>query len=306
MTAPHSAEHQSIKPHIRGIALVTLGVLVLTPDGLLTTLVSADKWTMLFWRGLLMALALIVFSLARRRHAPITVKAVGSVPTLAVAALFACSSIAFVTAIVTTSVANTLFLIAAAPLFAAAFAWLFLKEPVALRTIVAIVIVLAGMAVIFGDGLGRGDALGNVSAVFAAACWAAMLVVLRQAPQTNIGFAMAVGGCLIAAVALFIAPTLAVSAADAVWLGLLGLLVLPISFNLIGQGPRYMPAAEVSLIVLLEAVIGPLWAWAFVGQVPALTSLAGGVVIIATLAIYFFVNLRREGAVAGLKRNASS
>lgn len=284
--------------HVRGIAIVAVGVLILTPDGLLTTLVSADTWTMLFWRGLLMAIALTLFSLARRRRTAITLQSIATVPTLAITLLFTCSSIAFVTAIVTTSVANTLFLITVAPLFDAAFAHIFLGEKVTARTIIAIAIVLAGMAIIFGDGLSRGDALGNFSAVFAAACWAGMLVVVRRAPHTHTAIALAGGGYLIALVALVAAPTLLVGSADAVWLGLLGLIVLPISFGLISLGPRYLPAPEVSLIVLLEAVIGPLWAWAFIGQLPTLTSLAGGALIVATLAVYFRLSLRSARPVA--------
>ncbi len=277
-----------------------LGVLVLTPDGLLTTLVSADLWTMLFWRGLLMAVALTVYSLARRQ-APVSARSLFALPSLGIAVLFAASSVAFVFAIVTTSVANTLFLVTGAPLFAAAFARVFLKEPVARRTIAAIVVTIAGMAIIFGDGLSQGDMLGNVAAVFAAACWAGTLVILRQSPQTDAGMAIAGGGYLIAAVALVAAPALLVTPADALWLGLLGLIVLPVSFGLISLGPRYLPASEVSLIVLLEAVIGPLWAWAFIGQTPSLTSLAGGALIIATLSVYFLLSGRNQvaGSAAG-------
>jgi drug/metabolite transporter (DMT)-like permease len=280
--------------HARGIAIVVLGVLVLTPDGLLTSLVSADLWTMIFWRGLLMALALTVFSLIWRRQKSVTPRALFTLPALAIAALFAVSSVAFVTAIVTTSVANTLFLITVAPLFAAAFARIFFKEPVTPRTIVAIVVVIAGMAIIFGDGLSRGNLAGNLIAVFAAACWAGSLVVLRHAPQVDAASAIAGGGYLIAAIALVVAPTLLLSPADMLWLGLLGLIVLPVSFGLISLGPRYLPASEVSLIVLLEAVIGPLWAWAFIDQIPTLTSLAGGALIVTTLAVYFYLN--RNGA----------
>ena len=87
--------------HARGIAIVVLGVLVLTPDGLLTTLVSADLWTMIFWRGLLMGLALTVFSLIWRRQKSVTPRALFTLPALAIAALFAVSSVAFVTAIAT-------------------------------------------------------------------------------------------------------------------------------------------------------------------------------------------------------------
>lgn len=284
--------------HRRGIAIVLLGVLVLTPDGLLTTLVSADLWTMLFWRGFLMALALTLFTLIWRRRRGATPGTLFTrsalAPSLGIAILFASSSIAFVTAIVTTSVANTLFLITVAPLFAAAFARIFFKEPVSPKTIAAIIVTMAGMAIIFGDGLGRGDLAGNLSAVFAAAGWAGSLVLLRHSPQVDAPMAIAGGGYLIAALALVVAPTLLVSPADTVWLGLLGLIVLPVSFGLIGLGTRYLPASEVSLIVLLEAVIGPLWAWLFIGQLPTVASLAGGALIIATLAIYFLLSGSRN------------
>lgn len=293
MAGGSQAGRAAPRQHGRGLAIVVAGVLVLTPDGLLTTLVSADIWTMLFWRGLLMAAALTLFSLARRRRAPITLRSAPVAPTAAVSLLFCGSSIAFVTAIVTTSVANTLFLITVAPLFAAALAWVFFREPIALRTIVAILVALAGMAIIFGDGLGRGDILGNLAAVAAAACWAGALVVLGHAPRTDPAIALAGGGYLVAAIAFVAAPGLAVGPADALWLGLLGLIVLPLSFGLIGLGPRYLSASEVSLIVLLEAVIGPFWAWLFIGQAPSPASFAGGALIIATLAVYFYLGLRR-------------
>ena len=281
---------------MRGVAIVVLGVFLLSPDGLLTTLVSADILTMLFWRGLLMAITLTVFTLASRRRRPVSRREVFALPTIAIAVLFGASSIAFVVAIVTTSVANTLFLITAAPLFAAVLARVFLKAPIAPRTIVAIVITIAGMAIIVGDGLGHGDVLGDLAAVFAAACWAGTLVVLRHSPQTDPRVAVALGGYVIAAVALAFAPTLLVTTADALWLGLLGLLVLPASFGLISLGPRYMPAPEVSLLVLLETVLGPLWAWLFISQIPTLTSLAGGLLILTTLGVYFLVSARAEAA----------
>ena len=296
MSEPNPTLSDASSGHMRGIAIVVLGVFLLSPDGLLTTLVSADILTMLFWRGLLMAITLTVFTLVSRRRRPVSRRELFALPTLAIAVLFGASSIAFVTAVVLTSVANTLFLITAAPLFAVVFARVFLKEPIAPRTVIAIAVTIAGMAIIFGDGLGQGDLMGNFAAVFAAACWAGTLVVLRRSPQTDPLVAVALGGYVIAAVALAFAPTLMVTTADAVWLGLLGLLVLPASFGLISLGPRYMPAPEVSLLVLLEAVLGPLWAWLFIGQVPTLISLAGGLLILATLAVYFWVSVRAEGA----------
>ncbi|MDG2312645.1 MAG: DMT family transporter [Alphaproteobacteria bacterium] len=282
-----------------GVLIVVCGVMVLTPDGLLTTLISADIWTMLFWRGFLMAIALTIYSVLTYKVKAIsqnfgiydreTVKY-----TIAVALLFAISSISFVTAIVNTNVANTLFLITISPLFAAGFAFIFLREPVSKMTIIASLITIIGMAIIFGDGIGKGDLIGDLAAVLAAASWAGTLVILRKSAISNISLTIATGGYIIAVISLVFAPTLQMSTNDIIWVGLQGLIILPLSFGLISLGPKYLPASEVSLIVLLEAVFGPLWAWVFIKQLPSSASLIGGLIIIATLTVYFFLSAKQN------------
>jgi drug/metabolite transporter (DMT)-like permease len=255
--------------------------------------VSADIRTSLFWRGLLLGIAMTLFVVVRYR------RDLGQIFTrlrqgsyLAVALLFTGSSIGWVVAIVTTSVANTLFIVACAPLFAAIFARVFLGERVPGRTIITIIIAIGAMAVIFAEGLGRGDLLGNLAAVATALTWAGMVVVLSHAQIDDPAPAMALSGYMVAALALIVAPTIAVVTLDMLWLGLLGFVVLPISFFMIMLGPRHLPAPEVSLIMLLEAVLGPIWAWWFISQTPSTLSLIGGAVILGTLAIHFAIGLR--------------
>tara|TARA_B100000530_G_C15908941_1_gene468521 strand:- start:699 stop:1166 length:468 start_codon:yes stop_codon:yes gene_type:complete len=150
------------------------------------------------------------------------------------------------------------------------------------------------MLIIFGDGIGKGNLLGNLAAVLAAASWAGTLVILRKSAISNISLTIATGGYIIALISLILAPTLKMSTNDMIWVGLQGLIILPLSFGLISLGPKYLPAPEVSLIVLLEAVFGPLWAWVFISQLPSSGSLTGGVIIIATLTIYFFVSTKQN------------
>ncbi|MBT6309917.1 MAG: DMT family transporter [Rhodospirillaceae bacterium] len=279
--------------HLKGIAITATGVAILSPDGLITSLVSADIRTSLFWRGLLLGIAMTLFVVVRYR------RDLGQIFTrlrqgsyLAVALLFTGSSIGWVVAIVTTSVTNTLFIVACAPLFAAIFARVFLGERVPGRTIITIIIAIGAMAVIFAEGLGRGDLLGNLAAVATALTWAGMVVVLSHAQIDDPAPAMALSGYMVAALALIVAPTIAVVTLDMLWLGLLGFVVLPISFFMIMLGPRHLPAPEVSLIMLLEAVLGPIWAWWFISQTPSTLSLIGGAVILGTLAIHFAIGLR--------------
>ncbi len=281
--------------HLKGIAITALGVLVLTPDGLLTSLVEADVSTALFWRGLFMGLALSLFVVLRYRSG--TLRAIRKLFTparFAVALLFAISSTGWVVSIVTTSVANTLFIVACAPLFAAIFARVFLGERTPPRTIVAILVSIAGIGVIFAEGLGRGDLLGNFAAVGTAFAWAGMVVILGHARIEDPAPSLGLGGFMVALAALFAAPTLAISGADLGWIATLGFFILPVSFFLIGLGPQYLPAPEVSLIMLLEAVIGPIWAWVFITQVPSPQTMVGGAVILVTLAIHFAIGLAQD------------
>jgi len=291
MTDPRGARSR----HLKGIAITAFGVLILTPDGLLTSLVAADVRTALFWRGLFMGLALTAFVLLRyRRDTGTILRALLTAPQLFIALMFTVSSIGFVVSVVTTSVANTLFIVASAPLFSALLAWIVFRERTPPRTIVAILIAMAGMGVIFAEGLGRGDLWGNLAALITALAWACMVVVLSHAKIKDPAPALALGGYLIAGAALLVAPTLVAVTLDLVWLAILGLFVLPVSFFLIGLGPQYIPPPEVSLIMLLEAVLGPIWAWFFIAQSPSPQTMLGGALILITLAIHFSIGLVRE------------
>lgn len=288
------ASSSQSRNHLKGIAITAGGVVILSPDGLITSLVAADIRTALFWRGLLLGIAMTLFLLARYRGRPREIfNRLKHRPQLIVAFVFAGSSVGWVTAITLTSVANTLFIVAGAPLFAAIFARVFLGERVPARTIVAILIAIAAMGMIFAEGLGRGDLVGNLAALATALTWAGMLVFLSHVQIEDPGPAMALSGYLVAAVALFVAPTVAIVTLDILWLGLLGFVILPISFFMIMLGPRHLPAPEISLIMLLEAVLGPIWAWWFISQAPSNLSLIGGIVIIGTLAIHFAIGLYR-------------
>ncbi len=106
----------------------------------------------------------------------------------------------------------------------------------------------------------------------------------------------AVGGLVAAAIALPLADPLSPQGIDIFWIGLLGLVVIPIAFGLITTGPRYLPAPEVGLIMLLETVLGPIWVWIALGEEPPPMSLVGGAIVIVALAVHSLVRLRQQQA----------
>ena len=269
--------------YARGFAMATVGIVVLSPDALLVRLIETDVWTLLFWRGLLSALALGVFLVARHRSAtPEILRAIGRLDVVA-ALLMAATAVLFVIAIRLTTVANTLVIFATMPLFAAGLGRVFLREAVPRQTWIAVATVLAGIAVIFAGSLGGGNPVGDLSAIGAAFSFAGALVICRRTRAVDMAPTVALSGLILAVVAAPLATPLAVDARSLAYLLVLGALVVPISFVLLVTAPRYLPAPDVALVMLLEAVLGPLWVWLVLAEVPARETFLGGAVILGTL-----------------------
>lgn len=285
--------------HLKGTLITTLGVLILTPDGLLTRLITTDSWTLTFWRGVLSGLGMSLILLLLYRHGfwP-RLRALGW-PGFWVGLAFAIGTVGFVLAITNTTVANTLILVNTAPVFTALFAWLFLGERVSLRTWVVIGLVLLGVVyVALAGGPAGGRLLGNLAALVTAVGMAISLSITRHYKERDMVPAMALGGFLTALLALPLAAPSQVTGTDMGYLALQGLLILPAAFGLMYIGPRYIPAPEVSLLSLLEAVIGPIWVWLALGEQPETATLIGGGFIIALLAGNALLSLREEAPPA--------
>ena len=125
---------------------------------------------------------------------------------------------------------------------------------------------------------------------------AVTLSLARKARSHSMVPAMALAGVLYALAILPCASPLDVSAADVCWLALMGLVFVPLGFSMLTIAPRYLPTPEVSLLLLLEAVLGPLLVWWVVGESPGSHGLIGGGIVVATLLVLNVVALRTSGA----------
>ncbi len=286
----------ALSEHMKGLAITGLGVLVLSPDALLLRLIAVDPWTVVFWRGLLTFLTLAaVMAVLNGGRPGAPFRAVGRWGLVS-AAIYGTNLAFFVYSINNTAVANTLVIIAAAPLFAAIFSRLFLREPVRPETWIATILVILGIAVVFWDGLGRGTWDGDVAAVIVALCLAGNFTVLRHRKHINMVPATALGALAAALVVLVAgaAAPLSPSGRDIWLLALLGFVIVPVAFGLITIGPRYITAPEVGLLLLLETILGPLWVWLALGDRASDTALSGGALVVVTLLVYFTIRLRQQ------------
>ena len=279
--------------HARGLALAVTGILILTPDSLLIRLITVDHWSLLFWRGLMTFITLTLWQLfSDRQKALARIQAIGAMGFL-VAMLFALNTSLFVISIRHTAVANTLVLLSAAPLFAAVFSSLFLREHAPLRTWIATLIGIASIAFIMADSLGAANLIGDGAALAVTITMAAILTLMRYMRSNNAIPIVALSGLLLALAMLLPSQPLSLSGSDWFYMGVLGLVVIPVSFALTLAAPKYLPAPEVGLIFLLETVLGPFLVWLVLGEEPPVATLIGGVVLVTTLVAHASLSLRK-------------
>lgn len=283
-----------MKDSARGLLLVTSGIVLLSFDGLLVRLVNADGWSIVFWRGLLMFIALGAFSLSARSRASLGAK---PLPSAVSAVLLALISIFFVLGVIHTTVANVVVILSTAPLFAALFTRFFLREAVALRTWLAIGVATLGIVLVFAGSFSTSDLLGNGYALLSSLALGANLTLLRRHASLARMPLIALGGLVAALIALPKAQPFGLDQASYLALGLMGLLQMPLATLLINSATRYLPSAEVALFYLLESVLGTLWVWYFLSEVPAQATLYGGALVIATLVVHAGFTLRARPAL---------
>ena len=275
-----------------GAVLATTGVIVVSFDALLVRLCATDGWNVSFWRGLFMAAAIGIALLVQvRRRAALSLRS-PVLPLLAAGLLMACSSISLVLAFTLTTAANAVVILSASPLFSAFFSWIWLRERCPRRTLVAIAVAMTGVLIVVSGSMGQGHALGDGLALLATMIIGAHLTVLRRYPQVSRQAAVAVGGLLMAVLAFPFAEPFGLSWQSYIFLIIMGLVQMPLAMVLLTAGTRFLSAAEVSLFILGETFLAPIWVWLVLEEIPSGTTFLGGAVIVLTLAANSWLGLR--------------
>ena len=283
--------------YTKGILITGLGVLVLSPDGLLLRLITEDVLTITFWRGLFYSFGMfIVLSLYYRRKILNAFFKIGR-PGLLLAVLYFLGNLSFIFSISHTAVANTLFIVSTTPLFAAMISWLFLKKHVSRNTWIAIGIASMGIIIICsGETLMPNAHLGNMAGLFGAFTLACSFTVIGENRDRDLLPSFVLGGFLMAiCLEPFVSPY-STSDQNLYYLFLMGFVMLPIAATLMFMGPKFISAPEVGLMMLLESILGPLWVWMVLNEYPGDLVLVGGGIVLITLFTHGYLALRAERA----------
>ena len=283
----------------RGVALVVLAGVLWSAMGLaLRHIEVAGTWAVLFWRSVGMVPVLfVVIALTSGGHPLARLRRVGVAGVIGgLGLVFAFAGAIY--AIQATTVANAVFLFAASPFLTAILGWLILGESVRRATLVAIAVAGVGMFIMVREGLAAGAASGNVAALLSALGFAAFTITLRWGRLTDMMPAVVLGGVLSMAVAAVVlgisgAPLL-VPARDIVIAVAMGAVQLAVGMALYTLGSRVIPAAELTLLSLVEVLLAPIWVWLVLGETASVGTFAGGGILLAAVVGNALSGMRRK------------
>ncbi len=261
---------------------------------LLRSMEGADAWQINFYRSLAIAGAvLIILVFQYRRNTVQQIVRIG-VPGLWASALLATAGVAFLQAITNTTVANTLFTLSSIPFITAALAWVFLRESLTRATLVTMIFAAIGVAIMMVEGFGIGSMYGNGMAFVTALGFASFAVIVRRNRQVDMLPTLMLSGVLTALVALSVQwRDLGISFHDLALCIVWGGVMSGIGNSLFIIASRHLVAAELTLFMLLEFALGPLWVWLVINEVPTAWTLAGGVLVITAVTVRALMEMRR-------------
>jgi drug/metabolite transporter (DMT)-like permease len=282
-----------------GSLIVAVAAVAFSTAGLFTRLISADVWTMLFWRGLFGGL-LIAGCIAWRERAA-TGAAIAAVgwPGLLTAGCSTLATVCFITALRETTVADVTVIYATAPFIAAAIAWGWTRERPFRATLAASLLALAGVVVMCGGALSEGQVLGDLLALGMTVLMALMMVVIRRHRQVSMLPAACLSAFACAAVVLPLSHPAAVTAPDLGLLVLFGTTQFGLGLLLLTIGSRLIPATRASLLANLELPFAPLWVWLALGELPSRPTVVGGGVVCAAVLLDLVAEHRRSAQRTG-------
>ena len=274
--------------NLPGPFLVFLGAVSLSFGGLIVkSFEGSTLWQILFWRSVFFIIVVTIFLLLNYKKTFFSALYKSGLPGLIGGIILSIGFSSYVFAMYETTVANTNFIIQTQTLFLAIFGYIFLKETISKLTFFCIILAISGIFLMLGNSISPGEMTGNLVAFIMPISFAVLILIVRKFPKVDMIPLQLVAGIFAMIIGLLMSPTIIVSSKD-IFLGFLaGFFQVGFGFIFITIGAKSTPAAFVGIIMLTEAVLGPLWAWMFVNENPPISVLIGGSIIITAVILQF-------------------
>ena len=287
----------NIVKKLPGPLLVFMGAVCLSFGGLIVkSFEGANLWQILFWRqtffAIIVALYLVITYKKNFFKSFYNSGLSGFIGGIFLGIGFA----AYVFSMYTTTVANTNFIITTETIFLAVFGYFFLKEKIDLITFIAIILGMSGVLLIVGSSLSiqtNEQFIGNIVAFIMPISFAILVIIIRKYPSVDMVPAQFIAGVFAAIIGYFVAGKLSISLHDLFLASLAGFFQIGFGFIFITIGSQTTPSAVVGVLMLTEAVFGPLWAWLFINEIPPSSVLLGGGIIIFSILFQTFLSKKQ-------------
>ena len=284
---------QNLSSQQKGSLLAFVGVMFITPDSLFIRLASIETWSLLFYRGAIPFITVLLSLLIIYKSNFFKIFLSTGYSGVAYSITFALTNITFIISIQNTNVANTLVMVALAPMLSAILGLIFLKENPERKTWIAIIITTLAAIYIFYDSVQIGNFLGDIFGLITALGLAVGAVIVRSAKNRNLVPSAVVGKLFVAIIAFFFVDSFELSNKDLIIVRAMCVVCVAIPFVLVTIAPRFITAAEVNLFFLLETILGPIWVWMVIKEQPTIETIQGGLVIILTIAIHSAIAIKK-------------
>jgi len=274
---------------IPGPILVFLGACCLSFGGLIVkSFEGATNWQILFWRSIFFSTVVVIYLLITYKKKFFNSFYKSGLPGFIGGLILSLGYSGYVFAMYNTTVANTNFIIQTQTIFLAVFGYIFLKEKISKLTLASIILAFTGIILMVGNSLSPGQMSGNMVAFIMPISFATLVLIVRKFPDTDMVPMQFIAGIGATIIGYLFSSKISISSHD-IFLGFLaGFFQVGLGFILITIGARRTLSALVGIIMLTEAVLGPLWAWLFANENPPSLVLIGGTIIISAVLLQFF------------------
>ncbi len=274
---------------IPGPFLVFLGACTLSFGGLIVkSFEGANLWQILFWRSIFFSIVVLFFLIITYKKNLFTSIYKVGLPGFFGGMVLSCGYAGYVFAMYNTTVANANFIIQTQTIFLAIFGYIFLKEKISKLTLASIFLAFGGIFLMLGSSLTEGQMIGNIAAFVMPISFAVLILTVRKYPSVDMIPLQLIAGIGAVVIGYLFSSKIIISSHDILLGFVAGFFQVGFGFIFITIGAKTTPSALVGIIMLTEAILGPLWAWLFINETPPLVVLVGGAIVLSAVLLQFF------------------